>query len=141
MKIQRLNPTCNLATVRDGRGGIFTFLPKDPIVEFNFLFIKSHKIRGNHYHPEFDEYFLLTSGEGVMVTKDSPDEKEVFIYLSKGQCTYAPKNTQHVFYAITDCTAVALITKRWDDCNPPIVHENLGMGIGDHGDPFYSGPE
>ena len=141
MKIERLNPSCNLATVKDGRGGIFTFLPKDPILEFNLLFIKSTKIRGNHYHPEFDEYFVLTSGEGVMVTKDSPDAKEEFIYLSKGQCSYAPKNTPHVFYAITDCTAVALLTKRWDDCSSPIIHENLGMGIGDHGDPSYDGPK
>ena len=141
MKIKRLEPTCNLATVKDGRGGIFTFYPKDPIVEFNFLFIKSTKIRGNHYHPEFDEYFLLTSGEGIMVTKDSPDAEEEFLYLSKGQCTYAPKNTRHVFYAITDCTAVSLLTKKWDDSNPPIVHENLGMGKGDHGDPSYKGPK
>ena len=132
MKIQRINPVCNLDTIRDDRGGIFTFLPDDPIVEFNFIFIKSLRTRGEHYHPEFDEYFLLTAGEGVMITKDSPDAKEEFLYLSKGQCSYAPKNTPHVFYAITDCTAVALLTKRWDDCNPPIIHSDLGMGVVAH---------
>ena len=141
MKIEKLNPFCNLATVKDGRGGIFTFTPKDPIVEFNHLFIRASKIRGNHFHPEFDEYFLLVSGEGVMVTKDSPDAKEEFIYLSKGQCVMTPKGTSHVLYAITDCEAVAMLTKKWDDCNPPIVHENLGMGEGDHGDPNYQGPK
>ena len=141
MKIQRLTPSCNLATVKDGRGGIFTYYPKDPIVEFNFMFIKSEKIRGNHYHPEFDEYFLLTSGEGVMVSKDTPDAREEFIYLSRGQGVYSPKNASHVFYAITDCTAVAMLTKKWDDCDSPIVHENLGMGKGDHGDPDYKGPK
>ncbi len=140
MGVQKLNPTCNLATVRDGRGGIFTFYPKDPVVEFNFLFVNKNRIRGNHYHPEFDEYFLVTSGEGVMVTK-SEDGKEEFVYLGKGECAYSPKNTKHVFYAITDCTVVALLTKKWDDCNPPIVHENLGMGAGDHGDPNYQGPK
>ena len=141
MKIQKLNPECNLATVRDGRGGIFTFYPKDPVVEFNFMFIKAQKIRGNHYHPEFDEYFLLTSGEGVMVTRDVPDAKDEFIYMSQGQCTYSPKNTRHVFYAITDCTAIVLLTKKWNDCKDPIIHENLGMGKGDHGDPSYKGPK
>ncbi|MEK6882911.1 MAG: cupin domain-containing protein [Nanoarchaeota archaeon] len=139
MKIKRLEPECNLDTVRDGRGGIFTYYPKDPIVEFNYMFIKSQKIRGNHYHPEFDEYFILTSGSGIVVTKDSTDTKEEFLYLSKGQCICTPKNTRHVFYAITDCTAVALLTKKWNDCNKPIVHENLGMGRGDHGDPTYEG--
>lgn len=141
MKIKKLEPYCNLSTVKDGRGGIFTFWPKDPIVEFNFMSIKADKIRGNHSHPEFDEYVLITSGEGVIVTKDSASAKEEFIYLSKGQCIYTPKNTTHVFYAITDCNLVSFLTKKWDDCNQPIVHENLGMGKGDHGDPSYEGPK
>lgn len=138
MNIKEIKPTCNLATVKDGRGGIFTFYPNDPIVEFNLLYINEGKIRGNHYHPEFDEYFLLTSGEGIMVTKND-DGKEEFIYMSKGKCVLSPKFTKHVYYAITNSTAVALLTKKWNDCNPPIIHENLGMGKGDHGDPEYSG--
>lgn len=137
MKIKKLDPSCNLSTVRDGRGGIFTFVPKDPIVEFNYVFIKTNKIRGNHFHPEFDEYFLVSSGSGVIVSRDSPDAKEEFIYFSKGDCMHVPKNTPHVIYAITDCEAVAMITKKWDDSDPPIVHENLGMGKGDLGDPNY----
>ena len=31
MTIEKLIPTCNLNTVKDGRGAIFTFIPKDPI--------------------------------------------------------------------------------------------------------------
>jgi len=141
MRIEKLVPSCDLSTVRDGRGGIFTFIPKDPIVEFNHLFIKASKIRGNHYHPEFDEYFLLVSGEGTMVTRDSPEAEEEFLYLSKGQVVYTPRGTPHVFYAITDCEAVAMLTKKWNDCDSPIVHENLGMGGGDHGVPDYNGPK
>ena len=125
MKIIKLTPTCNLDTVRDGRGAIFTFIPKDPIVEFNHLFINANKIRGNHFHPEFDEYFLLVSGEAVAVTRDSPDSKEEFIYLSKGQGILTPKGTSHVIHAITDCEAVAMLTKKWDESTPPIIHEDL----------------
>jgi len=135
MKIERLFPTSNLNTVKDGRGGIFTFIPKDPIVEFNFNYIKAGKIRGNHFHPEFDEYFLLTEGEGVLVTKDENKSEEEFIFLSKGHCTRTPKGIKHVFLAITDCTAIAMLTKKWDDCNDPIIHVDMGMGKGDHGDP------
>ena len=40
MDVEELVPTANLNTIRDGRGGIFTFIPKDPIVEFNFNIIK-----------------------------------------------------------------------------------------------------
>ena len=97
--------------------------------------IKAGKVRGNHYHPEFDEYYLVVSGQGVLVSRKSENEKEEFIYLSPGQCTRTPKNVSHVFLAITDCTLVVLLTKKWDDCERPIVHENLGMGKGDHGDP------
>ena len=132
MKIQRIFPTANLDTVKDGRGGIFTFIPKDPIVEFNYNFIKEGKIRGNHYHPEFDEYFLLTEGEGVLVTREEESSEQEFIYLSKGHCAYTPKGTMHVFLAITDCIAVAMLTKKWDDCKDPIIHVNVGMGKGEN---------
>ena len=83
MSIENLTPTCNLNTVKDGRGAIFTFIPKDPILEFNLNIIKAGKVRGNHHHPEFDEYFMVTSGEGVIVSMDLETGKENFIYLSK----------------------------------------------------------
>jgi len=46
VSIEELKPTANLDTIRDGRGGIFTFIPSDPIVEFNFNIIKAGKVRG-----------------------------------------------------------------------------------------------
>lgn len=138
MKIKKVAPECNLSTVRDGRGGIFTFYPEKPIVEFNFVFISKEKIRGNHYHPEFDEYYLFTSGNAVVVNK-SENGKEEFLYVGAGDCLYLPQGVSHVTYAITDCTVVSFLTKKWNDCARPIVHENLGMGTGDHGDPNYAG--
>ena len=135
MTIERIDPTCNLDTVKDGRGAIFTFIPKDPIMEFNLNIVKAGKIRGNHHHPEFDEYILLVNGEGVEVEKNNNTGEERQIYLAKGDCVYIPRNTYHVFLAITDCESVSFLTKRWDDCDDPIIHENLGYGKGDHGDP------
>lgn len=140
MKIKKIDPSCNLATVRDGRGGIFTFYPEKPIVEFNFQFINKGAVRGNHYHPEFDEYYLFTEGNGVVVTK-SDDGKEEFIYVGAGDCVYLPQSVSHVAYAITDIKYVTFLTKKWDDCKTPIVHEDLGMGKGDHSDPNYQGPK
>ena len=55
--------------------------------------------------------------------------------MAKGDCIYIPRNTYHVFLAITDCESVSFLTKRWNDCDKPIIHENLGLGEGDHGDP------
>ena len=57
--IEVLSPTCNLTTIADGRGGIFTWIPSEPLLEFNMLYFKPGKVRGNHSHPEFVEYFLV----------------------------------------------------------------------------------
>ena len=67
--IEIVNPDCNLNTVKDGRGAIYSFVPKLPILEWTHQYIKSGKIRGNHCHPEFDEYILLVSGTGIEVEK------------------------------------------------------------------------
>ena len=70
MRMKSFKPNCNLNTIRDGRGAIFTFVPDAPILEWTHQFIKAGKIRGNHCHPEFDEYILLVDGAGVEVEKD-----------------------------------------------------------------------
>ena len=126
MAIKILQPSCNLETVRDGRGGIFTWLPKEPIVEFNLLFFKPGKTRGFHYHPHFIEYLLCVDGNGVLITRDDNNnpKTESVINLSKGVCTRAEKNSYHTVYSITEMTLVAMLTKRWDDSEPPIVRVN-----------------
>ena len=123
MSIKILKPSCNLETVRDGRGGIFTWLPEEPIVEFNTLYFKPGKVRGFHFHPHFIEYLLVVDGNGVLITREDPKDPktESFINLSKGICTRAEKNTYHTVHSITDMTIVAMLTKQWDHSKPPIV--------------------
>ena len=140
MRIIKLEPECNLNTIRDGRGGIFTFYPRDPVVEWNFQFVNKGKIRGNHYHPEFDEYYLFVEGHAVLVTRDQ-DGKEEFLHVNKGDCVHIPIGVPHVIYAITDFNVITFLTKKWNDCDVPIIHENLGMGTGDHGDPNWVMPD
>ncbi|MHB1086408.1 MAG: cupin domain-containing protein [Minisyncoccota bacterium] len=129
MKIEVLRPSCNLETVRDGRGGIFTWLPEDAIVEFNMLYFQPGKSRVHHFHPEFNEYFLVVDGSGVMVTRDTPESPEEQIHMSRGSCVRTPKGTSHAFYAITPVTAIALLSKKWDDCDPPIVRVDNLSGL------------
>jgi mannose-6-phosphate isomerase-like protein (cupin superfamily) len=135
MKMRVFNPVCNLNTIKDGRGGVFSFVPPAPIAEWTHQFIKAGKIRGNHYHPEFDEYYLFTAGHGVVVTKSDDGTKEEFLYVGAGDCISIPRGVSHVTYAITDIRYVTFLTKKWNDCKEPIVHENLGMG--DHVNPDY----
>lgn len=124
MRVEVLKPECNLETVCDGRGGIFTWVPPEPIVEFNMIVLHPGKVRGLHYHQHFTEYLLFVQGEGVLVSRDRPDDEdcpEEFIHVSKGICTRTPVGVIHTLYAISTLTFVAMLTKRWDHSDPPIV--------------------
>ena len=46
----------------DIRGTISTYIPNSPIVEWNLIYSKEKTVRGNHYHPEYDEYMIIVSG-------------------------------------------------------------------------------
>ena len=123
MDFEILSPACNLDTILDGRGGIFTWYPKEPIVEYNMLYFKPGKARGFHYHPEFTEYMLVVVGQGTMVVKKEGEEK--IIHLSKGISTRTGTNVYHTIYAITELTIIAMLTKKWDDCDNPIIREEI----------------
>ena len=109
MKIKRFEPSCNLVTLKDGRGSIYQWVPDKPIMEWTHQTIIKGKLRGNHYHPEFDEYILLVSGQGAIIEKG--EKEDHFLRMSKGMCVYIPKNTSHVFLATTDCESVSFLTK------------------------------
>lgn len=135
LHMRSFKPSCNLNTISDGRGAVFSFVPDRPIMEWTYQVIKAGRIRGNHCHPEFDEYILLVAGQGVEVEKDLATGEEAFVYLAKGECVFIPRGTYHVFMAITECESVSFLTKRWSECQSPIVHAGLEHGAGDHGDP------
>ena len=124
-KMEAFFPTCNVDTVKDGRGGIFTWVPQDAIKEFNLLYFTPGATRGNHYHPEFVEYSLIVEGQGIAVTRDKKSKEERIIHLSKGSCVRTPAGITHAIYAITNMTVIALLTKPWDDCKVPIVRESI----------------
>ncbi len=123
--IEVLSSSCNISTVKDGRGAILTWLPDRPIVEFNMLYFLPNKIRGNHYHPEFVEYFLIVSGSVIMVTNDPETDEEINMQASAGICFRTPPNTPHAVHAITDSVCISMLTKPWDSCDRPIVYKDL----------------
>lgn len=122
--IKVLTSSCNIETVVDGRGGIFTWLPELNIVEFNMVYFLPNKIRGNHFHPEFFEYFLVVDGTILMVTKDD-NGNEISMQASRGVCFCTPPNTPHAVHAITQSICVSLLTKKWDDCKNPIIYTDI----------------
>lgn len=119
-----LYPTCNKDTLTDGRGGIFTWVTEDDIKEFNIVYFNKGITRGNHYHPEFVEYFLVIEGSGAMVYEQKGSKRNI-IHMSKGTCVRTPSGVSHAFHAISSVTAIALLTKPWDDCKTPVVHTDI----------------
>lgn len=115
--IYSIEPIINQASLK--RGGIFTWVPKKPIKEFNLLFFDKGTIRGNHYHPEYDEYLLLVSGNGVMVSKGKK------IPMAVGSCVCIPRGISQAFIAITDCVVVNFLTKEWDKCKKPVIERKV----------------
>ena len=45
--------------------------------------------------------------------------------MSKGTCVRTPAGVAHAFQAITPVTAIALLTKPWDDCKTPIARIDI----------------
>ena len=125
MKSELIYPSCNIETIRDKRGGIFTWLPDEPIVEFNLLYFTPQATRGNHHHPHFNEYFIVVEGSGAMVYIDTETKEKHILHMSVGSCVKNPMGVSHAFYAITPCTTMAFLTKRWDLSEPPIIHDHV----------------
>ena len=122
MHIRKLDPEINPITLKDGRGGIFTYYPEqgDPVVEWSFIVTLKGSQRGHHYHKEFDEYIMFVEGNGVYLELRD-DGTEVPTPVASGDCVYLPKNIAHTFIPMADCKMVAMITKKWNDCDEPIT--------------------
>jgi quercetin dioxygenase-like cupin family protein len=110
----------------DHRGIIRSYYPDENIVEWNLMITKKGDARGYHYHPHFNEYMTIVQGECLF--KEYSDEIHEHV-LHVGDSIRIPIGTAHTFIALTDFKFVSLLTKRWNDSNPPIVK------VDEHGQP------
>ena len=80
MKFEILHPTCNLDTIKDQRGGIFTWLPKEPIVEFNMLYFEFSSIPSSLV-VENEPAFLLNYISSFGSENFWPKRKNLYFFL------------------------------------------------------------
>lgn len=123
--IEILSATANPSTLLDDRGAIFTWLPSEPILEFNLLYFNAGKTRGNHFHPEFTEYFLVIKGSIALFTEDLTNGQAINMLCGEGMLLRSRPGVPHAIHAITDAVCMSLITKPWDQCDSPIVYKGL----------------
>ncbi len=124
-QIEILSPTCNTSTLKDGRGGIFSWIPQDDIKEWSLLYFSPNKVRGNHFHPHFTEYFLIVEGSVVLFTRDSSTGKEITTLAGPGFCFRTPPGVPHAVHAVTSSVCVSFLSEKWDSVTDPIVYEDL----------------
>lgn len=105
---------------KDSRGSILSFNPPDPIVEYNLMITNKGESRGYHYHPHFNEYFIIVSGECEFLEFDSHGNHTSYT-LTQGDSVLIPKDIPHAFTAITELVFVSMLTRKWTDSTPPIV--------------------
>jgi quercetin dioxygenase-like cupin family protein len=103
----------------DPRGTIQSFFPDDHIVEYNLLTTLQDNERGYHYHPEFVEYIMVVGG--ICNFTEYDDDCEYMTVLNVGDSVRIPAYLPHSFKAVTDLRFVSMLTKRWDDCEVPLV--------------------
>jgi cupin superfamily acireductone dioxygenase involved in methionine salvage len=63
---------------------------------------------------------MFVEGNGVYLELQD-DGTEVPTPVASGDCVYLPKNIAHTFIPMADCKMVAMITKKWNDCDEPIT--------------------
>ena len=115
MRMKILNPDVNSCSLKDGRGGIFTYFPEnEPIKEWSYIVTHKGSDRGHHHHKEFDEYIMFVEGHGCYIERLSGNE--YFHLVGPGNCLYIPAFVDHTFKPLEDCKMIALITKKWNDC-------------------------
>ena len=124
-QIEVLQEQCNPQSILDGRGAIRSWIPKEPIREFTLLDFQRGKIRGNHFHPEFVEYFLVIRGLVAIHTFDKVKNVPILKIASDGFCFRTPIGVPHAVEAIDRSTCISLITKPWDECSKPIIYEAI----------------
>jgi len=118
-KIKILEPDIGEKAV-DHRGAIFSYVPKDPIVEVVYIKSNPTGVRGKHYHKHFDEYIMMVQGEGIYY-EPLEDGNERKIIIGAGQTIYIPKYTPHTFWPLTECKSVSMLTAKWNDFEDPIT--------------------
>ena len=103
----------------DHRGRILSFIPKDSIKEFVMIETKQGVDSGHHLHTDFDEYIVLIKGTGKYIEKINNVERTIEVVA--GECIHIPTGVYHTFIPETDCLAMSCLTKKWNDCENPIL--------------------
>ena len=93
--------------------------------EINFICSEAGTIRGNHYHENTDELFIILEGkiniilQRVLGNKDLENNKETFS-VKEGDVFLIKKNVNHIFQIIEYSKWINVLSKKIDKEKPDI---------------------
>jgi dTDP-4-dehydrorhamnose 3,5-epimerase-like enzyme len=91
--------------------------------EINLIYSGAKTIRGNHYHKETEEVFIILEGKIKVILYEVCDNiininsKKEFIF-EKEQAFLIEKNVLHVFEILEDAKWINILSKKTDSKKP-----------------------
>jgi dTDP-4-dehydrorhamnose 3,5-epimerase-like enzyme len=108
---------------KDDRGFLKGMINFGEWQEINLVYSKSNIIRGNHYHKETEEIFIILEGK-IKVTlykiyNDTVDKNSKKEYIfEKEQVFLIEKNVLHIFEVLEDAKWINVLSKKTNPENP-----------------------
>ena len=109
---------------KDARGFIEGLINFGNWEEFNLIYSEADCIRGNHYHKETIELFIILDGE-IKVTVQKVENNQLIspkeVYnVKKGNVFQIEVNTNHIFKLLTNSTWLNILSKTINKEKPDI---------------------
>jgi oxalate decarboxylase/phosphoglucose isomerase-like protein (cupin superfamily) len=109
----------------DDRGSINGLVNFGTWKEINIIYSEAVTVRGNHYHKNTDELFLVIEGkikitlQKVLDDKELDNEKKTFD-VQEGDVFLIKKNVNHIFETIDNSKWINVLSQRINKVKPDI---------------------
>ena len=109
----------------DKRGSFLGLINFGNWEEINFICSEAGTIRGNHYHENTDELFIILEGkikiilQNVLGKKDLENKKETFS-VKEGDVFLIKKNVNHIFEIIEHSKWINVLSQKINKEKPDI---------------------
>ena len=83
-----------------------------------FFSTKAGQVRGDHYHKNTDELFIILEGEIKIIVTDIKSEKSKEVLVKEGDVFVIKRKIIHSFFIIKDTKWINGLSQKMDKENP-----------------------
>ncbi len=115
----------NYIIKEDSRGVMKGLVSEGSWKELNFFSTKAGQSRGNHYHKNTDELFIVLKGKiEIEWTEVDEDGKNIYdlkkVCVREGDVFIIKRKTRHIFNIIENTEWINGLSQKMDEKNPDI---------------------